>query len=100
MELKRFFLEQLEREAATSRKVLERVPEGLDSWKPHERSMELGYLAALVASMPAWPAMMIERDVLDFADPSAPTLRATVVKTTAELLRLLDDSLEKSRKAL
>lgn len=100
MELKEYFLGQLEREAVASRKVLERVPEGQNSWKPHEKSMELGYLAALVASMPGWPAMMIERDQLDFEDPSAPTLRAQAVETNAELLRLLDDSLEKSRRAL
>ena len=37
MELKDFFLEQLEQEAAASRKVVERVPEGRNDWKPHER---------------------------------------------------------------
>ena len=59
MLLKRFFLEQLEREAEASRKAIERTPEGENHWKPHDRSMELGYLAALVASMPGWPALMI-----------------------------------------
>ena len=54
MDLKDFFLEQLEHEADVCRKVLERVPEGQNTWKPHERSMELGYLAALVATMPGW----------------------------------------------
>ena len=49
MELKKFFLEQLETEAAASRKAIERVPEGQNQWRPHERSMELGYLASLVA---------------------------------------------------
>ena len=34
-----FFLWQLEHEVETSRKVIERVPEGRNSWKPHERSM-------------------------------------------------------------
>jgi hypothetical protein len=48
MELKRFLAEQLVREAATSRKVIERVPEGNNSWKPHEKSMELGYLPHLL----------------------------------------------------
>ena len=72
MLLKRYFLvEQLQREARTaSRKAVERVPEGQNTWKPHERSMELGYLAALVATMPGWPALMIDRDKLDLNDPS------------------------------
>jgi len=52
MELKEFFLTQLEREAPISRRVLQQVPEGHDAWKPHDKSMPLGYLANLVASMP------------------------------------------------
>ena len=42
MELKQLYLAQLEREAAASRKVLDRVPEGHNDWKPHEKSMPLG----------------------------------------------------------
>ena len=99
MQLKAFLLEQLEREAATSRKVLERVPEGQNSWKPHERSMELGYLAALVATMPGWPEFMINKDEIDIhgADRG---MRTQAVETRAELLRLLDEGLAKSRQAL
>lgn len=100
MELKKFFLEQLNREAAASRKVLERVPEGQNSWKPHERSMELGYLSALVATMPGWLSFMIECDELNLDDPSGKTFRTKAVETRAELLRLLDDGLTKSRAAL
>jgi hypothetical protein len=99
MELKKFFLEQLEREAVASRKVIERVPEGQNSWKPHERSMELGYLAALVAGMPGWPALMIDHDELDL-DGSGKSFRTGPVATRAELLTLLENGLAKSRKAL
>jgi hypothetical protein len=70
MELKQLFLEQLEQEAASPRKVIERLPEGHTRWKPHEKSMELGYLAALVASMPGWLAFMIDREELNLADAS------------------------------
>ncbi len=78
MELKDFFRQQLEREAAANRKVLERVPQGKNSWKPHERSMEMGYLAALVASMLAWIALMIGTEELNLdktriAKASAPS---------------------------
>jgi uncharacterized damage-inducible protein DinB len=100
MELKEFFQEQLEREAASSRKTIERVPEGKNAWKPHERSMDLGYLAVMVATMPGWVALMIDRDELDLDDPSGATFRSKAVETRAELLRLLDEGLEKSRMAL
>jgi uncharacterized damage-inducible protein DinB len=98
--LKRFFLEQLEREATASRKAVERVPEGQNTWKPHERSMELGMLAALTATMPAWPALMIERDELDLNDPSSANFRTKPMNTRAELLQALDEGLAKSRAAL
>ncbi len=99
MELRLFFLEQLEREAEACRKVLERVPEGQNGWKPHERSMELGYLAALVATMPGWPAMMIRRDDVDLGGPGE-NLRTAAVETRGELMKLLDEGLAKSREAL
>jgi hypothetical protein len=99
MELKRFFLEELERQASASRKAIERVPEGHNSWKPHPKSMELGYLASLVATMPGWVALMIEHDELDL-EGSGKTFRTQSVATRAELLALLDEGLADSRKAL
>jgi uncharacterized damage-inducible protein DinB len=92
MELKDFFLKQVEREAAASRKVLERVPEGKNSWKPHERSMELGYLAALVAMMPGWLSLIIELDELNLDKPESQRFRAKPQDSTASLLKLADES--------
>ena len=100
MELKKFFLEQLNREGTASRKTLERVPEGQNNWKPHERSMELGYLAALVATMPGWLALMIERDELDLDDSAGRTFRTREVQTRSELLGMLEEALAKSTAAL
>jgi uncharacterized damage-inducible protein DinB len=100
MGLKEFFLWQLEHEAATSRKVIERVPEGRNDWKPHERSMELGYLAALVASMPGWIEVMINRRELNLSDPENEVMKTRPVKTRAELCQMLATGLAKSRKAL
>lgn len=99
MELKQFFLEQLDNEAASSRKAIERVPEGHNSYKPHERSMEFGNLATLVATMPGWIAMMIENDETDL-DAKDASFRTKSVATRAELLTLLEDGLQKSRRAL
>jgi uncharacterized damage-inducible protein DinB len=100
MELKEFFLKQLEQETTLNRKVLERVPEGRNDWKPHQKSMALGYLAALVAAMPGWVAFMIEGDQLDFEDPQADKFRTRAVETRAELMQLLDDGFAKAKRAL
>ena len=45
-------LAELEEEAATTRRVLERIPQAHLSWKPHPKSMSLGQLALHVATIP------------------------------------------------
>jgi uncharacterized damage-inducible protein DinB len=100
MELKQLYLGQLNREAEASRKAIERVPEGRNDWKPHERSMPLGLLAALVATMPGWATLMIETDELNLDDPANEKFRTKPVATRAELLKQLDEGVSKSRRAL
>lgn len=100
MELQEMFLAQMERESAATRRTLERVPEGHNDWKPHEKSMTLGYLAALIAGMPGWAEFIIERDELDLSDPSAERFRTRPVESRIELLTMLDDGLARSRRAL
>jgi uncharacterized damage-inducible protein DinB len=100
MELKQLYLAQLKREAEATRKAIERVPEGRNDWKPHEKSMPLGLLAALVASMPGWVTLMIERDELNLDDPANEGLKTKPVATRAELLKLLDEGVARSCKAL
>ena len=98
MKLTDLFLGELEREAALSRRALERVPEGRNDWKPHEKSMQLGYLAVLVATMPSWIEFMINQDELDLAKNGGD--KQPEMSTTRELLQLLDDSVAKGRTAL
>jgi uncharacterized damage-inducible protein DinB len=100
MEMKEILLAQLDREAAASRKVLEQVPEGKNDWKPHEKSMPLGYLAAMVAMMPGWVPLMIERDELNLDDPSSQQFRPKAVNTKAELVRQLEEGVAKARTSL
>jgi uncharacterized damage-inducible protein DinB len=100
MKLTEFFLGQLEREAAGTRKALERVPEGTNGWKPHEKSMDMGYLAALVAKMPSWIAMMIEQEELDFAKRSESSFVPKQPLARADLIRMLDESVAQARAAL
>ena len=100
MKLTELFLDQLEREATITRRALERVPEGRNDWKPHEKSMPLGYLAALTATLPQWIAMAVESDELNFDLPESKNFTPRPVATSAELVRLLDESVAKARKAL
>jgi uncharacterized damage-inducible protein DinB len=61
------YLKELEDETPATRKMLERVPEGKNDWKPHTKSMELMRLAVHVAELPGWITMVIKTPELDFA---------------------------------
>src|SRR6202000_3063525 len=101
MEMAKFFLNQLDREMTANRKVLEQVPEGRNSWRPHERSMEMGYLAALVAQMPAWIAMILSTDELNLDDKkSSGQFQAKASESKEALLKLAEGSYAKAKSAL
>jgi uncharacterized damage-inducible protein DinB len=95
MKMTDLFLAELEREAAATRRTLERVPDGRYDWKPHEKSMTFGYLAELVARLPSWPVFIINQDELELTTYKQPPLR-----TSSELVQALDEGVAKTREAL
>jgi uncharacterized damage-inducible protein DinB len=100
MKLTDFFREELDREVERSRKALEQVPDGQYQWKPHERSMIFGYLADMVATIPTWISMEIDRDELDIAPPEGQGTKKEQKETKAELLKALDEAATGARSAL
>lgn len=94
------FLAQLEAETKRTRRALERVPEGREDWKPHEKSMTLGRLAMLVAQMPSWLAMIIHRDDLDLNPANGSSAAPRPLRTVAELVQALDQGAADARQAL
>ena len=78
--------------------ALERVPAGRDDWKPHPKSMPLGRLAGLVASMPSWVTLILTQDELDLT-PAAGTgpYRQPAID---ELTGALDQHVAKARETL
>jgi len=61
------FLPEFEQEMASTRRLLERVPDAKGTWKPHPKSFPLGHLAQLVAWMPGWIASTVKETALDLA---------------------------------
>jgi len=97
MSLSDAFVAELQQEAATMRKCLERIPETTFDWKPHEKSMTMSRLATHVAEMVGWIKDTVETPELDFSTmdykPFAP-------ETTAELVEFLDKNIAVSTEAL
>jgi uncharacterized damage-inducible protein DinB len=89
---------ELDREMVGTRRALERVPEGQNDWKPHEKSMPLGYLAGLVATMPRWIVSIVMEDGLDLASPGQ--YRSRAFESTGELLGAFDSAVAAARSAL
>ena len=100
MKLTEFFREELDREVERSRKALEQVPDGQYQWKPHERSMIFGYLADMVATIPTWISMEIDREELDIAPAEGQGTKQAQKETKAELLKALDEAAAGARSAL
>lgn len=100
LKMTELFIEELKQEAAGTRKTLGRVPEGRNDWKPHAKSMPLGYLASLVATMPVWIDRMINLDELDFAPKGENKDKPKEWKTREELLARFDESVATAVAAL
>ncbi len=88
-------LQELEQEATTTRRVLERVPADRLAWKPHDRSMSLGQLALHIASVPGAIA-----EISQISPFPAPKFEQPSPASAAELLPALDQSLAKARSIL
>lgn len=96
MSLADTILTELEREAVTTRRVLERVPEDQLSYKPHPKSMSLGTLALHIANIPGAIAGLASGD--DLASP--PNFAPAEATGTAQILEALDASLAQARTLL
>ncbi len=88
-------LQELEQEAHTTRRVLERVPDHQLAWRPHEKARTLGQLAMHVAVVPGSVAEFVAQ-----SDPQAPQFTDPSPKSAAELIPALDGSIAKAKSVL
>jgi uncharacterized damage-inducible protein DinB len=89
------YLKELEAEAEASRKCLERIPDKLFDWKPHEKSMSMRSLTQVVADIPRWIQQIVETSEIDFAkyDYYKP-------KDVSDLMKHFEKNLKDAKKAL
>lgn len=98
MAMKDAILPEFDHEMGTTRRVLERVPEADLAWRPHDRSFNLGQLAAHVANIPTWIAPTVDNAIFDLATlgdqrPQEPT-------SVSELVARFDTNVRNARKKL
>ena len=95
MSIAETLLPEFDQEMATTRRVLERVPDDRGDWKPHPKSFAIGHLAQLVAGMPGWITGAVTQDDLDLASSGGYSL-----EKTATLLAMFDQNVRAARAAL
>jgi len=100
MALRDAILPEFDHEMGTTRKVLERVPEGKPDWKPHDRSMTLARLAGHLAELPSMAVMTFQGNSFDFRAPGAPPRQPTVMTSRGQLLDVFDKNVAAARAAM
>jgi uncharacterized damage-inducible protein DinB len=93
-------LPEFDHEAAVTRTVLERVPEGQAGWRPHPKSMTLGELSMHLASIPAWAYLILREPSFDLAPPGEPVHVPPAWQSLAQTLASFDERIAKGRAAL
>lgn len=89
-------LAELDQEAVTTKRVLERVPGDHLAWRPHPKSMSLGQLALHIATVPGNVAQLASELTLS-APPSFVQAEAA---TASELVPALTASVAQARRLL
>ncbi|MFD0793329.1 DinB family protein [Mucilaginibacter litoreus] len=97
MSLINFYFEQLNQESATTRKMLQRIPNDKYDWAPHVKSMDIRRLATHIAELPTWITMAFTTEELDFA--SAP-YSPEYADNNEQLMQLFEKSAEDGRSQL
>jgi uncharacterized damage-inducible protein DinB len=88
-------LQELQQEAQTTRRVLERVPDAHLGWKPHAKSMTLGQLAMHVATTPGGVAEIASQPSIELPEFDQPA-----ATKSAELIPALEESVAKANRLL
>lgn len=95
MSIAEALLQELDQEAQTTRRLLERVPQAHLGWKPHEKSITLGQLARHLTMVPGGVASGVEQLTMQVPDFPQPT-----IEDVRELLPQLDESVAKAHAIL
>lgn len=97
MSLSAALLPEFDQEMKVTRACLARVPTEKMSWKPHERSMTMGHLAAHIADMVTWTKSIIEDAEFDIAPPDEEPYKMRKASATDELLSVFDEAVAQAR---
>ena len=91
---------EFDHECATTRKLLERIPEDKLAWGPHEKSFTLGGLAGHLANVLEWAPPTMNLELMDIEPEGIPWKQPSGVTSIADLLDRFDRNCAAARAAL
>ncbi len=93
-------LPEFDYEIATTRKVLERLPQDKWDWKPHPKSNTIGWNANHIAESVSWAETMLLGSDFDFEPLDGPAHVTPDLRTPGEVLALFDRNAKAARAAI
>jgi uncharacterized damage-inducible protein DinB len=93
-------LPEFDAEMASTRKVLERIPDDKFGWQPHPKSHTIGWNANHLADMPGWLPATLTTTAWDISPPGGEMYKSPSLTTTVEVLELFDRNVATARKLL
>lgn len=100
MPLSDHLLPEWDQEMATTRKYMERFPEKMADYKPHEKSMSMAQLASHVAEIPTWGTHTFKSDELNMNPPGGSPYKPDLMKTAQDLVKFFDKNVAEARAAI
>lgn len=88
-------LPEFDQEMASTRRILERVPNDHTDWKPHAKSFSIAHLAQLLARMPGWIGQTLTSTELDIGAGDGYSNQSTTT-----LLDTFDENVRRTREAI
>lgn len=93
-------LPEFDQEMASTRKVLERVPDDKLDWKPHPKSNTIGWNANHLAEMAGWVPNTLATTELDISPPGGEPYQSPKLASRKAILDMFDKNVAEARKAL
>jgi uncharacterized damage-inducible protein DinB len=93
-------LPEFDQEMASTRKVLERIPDDKLDWRPHPKSNTIGWNANHVADLVHWLVLALTKPSLDVAPVGGPKYEFPKLTSRKEILELFDRNVAAARQAI
>lgn len=100
MDIASLLLPEFDQEMATTRKVLERIPDDKLGFKAHPKANTIGWVGAHLAEIPTWLTGTILQPSWDIHPPGGEAYKSPVLKSRKEIVELFDKNVAEARKAL